>query len=135
MKFEEILSVSGMPGLFRMVNNRNNGLIVESLETGKRKFAPARKHQFTPLISIGIYTNDGEAVELRKVFFSMKEQLDDNPPPTALKNSAVVKEYFEDILPTYDKHRVHVADMKKVIKWFNFLNTKDVEDLYSATPA
>ena len=61
MKIEEFVAVSGLSGLYKMVANRNNGLIVADLDTGKRKFAPARKHQFTPLASIGIYTNQNNS--------------------------------------------------------------------------
>ena len=60
MKLDEFVAVSGLPGVFKMVANRNNGLIVENIETGKRKFAPTRRHQFTPLASIGIYTDGPE---------------------------------------------------------------------------
>ena len=62
MNLEKLVAVSGMSGLYRMAANRSNGLIIEDIKSGKRSFASARKHQFTPLESIAIYTDDGDSV-------------------------------------------------------------------------
>ncbi len=126
MKIENIMAVSGLPGLYRMAANRNNGLIIEDLSTGKKRFASARKHQFTPLESIGIYTDDGDTAELRVVFRNMLDQLEDNPPVDAGASTEELTEYFADILPNYDRDRVKVGDIKKVIKWFAFLKDQEL---------
>jgi hypothetical protein len=129
MKIEEFVAVSGLSGLYKMVANRNNGLIVADLDSGKRKFAPARKHQFTPLASIGIYTNDGDTAELKKVFRTMLEKIDSNPPVSANASAVELNDYFADILPEYDEDRVYTSDIKKVIKWFNFLHERSLLSL------
>jgi hypothetical protein len=129
MKFDEIIAVSGLSGLYRMVANRSNGLIVEELSSGKRRFASARKHQFTPLASIGIYTDDGETLELKKVFRNMNDQYEDNPPIDPNSAGEDLREYFSDVLPNYDPDRVKVADIKKVIKWFVFLKEGEMLSL------
>ena len=67
MKLDDLVAVSGMSGVFKLAANRTNGLIIEDLDNGKRKFAPARKHQFTPLASIGIFTLD-DSTELKIIF-------------------------------------------------------------------
>lgn len=121
MKLEKLVAVGGMSGVYRIVANRNNGLIVEDLVTGKRKFASARKHQFSPLKSIAIYTEDGDSVELKVVFQRMLEQINDNPPVSASARSEELFDYFEDILPNYDRDKVRAGDIKKVLKWFDFL--------------
>ncbi|MCB0705576.1 MAG: DUF5606 domain-containing protein [Saprospiraceae bacterium] len=123
MDLKNLIAVSGMPGLYRMAGNRANGLIVEELETGKRKFAPSRKHQFTPLESISIFTMD-DATELTKVFQNMLDQLADNPPPAENVKSEELRDYFMDILPDHDPDRVHPSDIRKVIRWFGYLNDK-----------
>ena len=56
MSKKELIAISGVPGLYKMVGNRSNGLIVEDLDTGKRKFVSMRKHQFSPLETIAIFT-------------------------------------------------------------------------------
>ena len=126
MKLENLIAVSGLTGLFRMAANRSNGLIVEDIKTGKRRFASARKHQFTPLESIAIYTDDGDSTELKNVFRNMHQQLEDNPAPSTSASSNELHEYFADILPNYDRDRVFTGDIKKVIKWFNYLQESDL---------
>lgn len=121
MNLDKLVAVSGMAGVYRMVANRNNGLIVEDLQEGKRKFASARKHQFTPLESIAIYTDDGDSTELKHVFRNMLDQLEDNPPVDPNAPSGTLHEYFADVLPNYDRDRVNTGDIKKVIKWFGYL--------------
>ena len=126
MKFDEMVAVSGLPGVYKMVANRSNGLIVKDIETSKTRFASARKHQFTPLASIGIFTDD-DTTELKEVFKIMKEKLTSNPLPKP-NNPEELRNYFAEILPNYDRDRVHINDIKKVVKWFSFLNAKDLLD-------
>ena len=122
MNLENLIAVSGLPGIYRMAANRSNGLIIEDVKTGKRRFASSRRHQFTPLESIAIYTDDGESTKLKKVFRNMLQQLGDNPPASTSAKPDELHEYFADILPNYDRDRVFPGDIKKVIKWFNYLN-------------
>ena len=126
MNLENLIAVSGLPGLYRLAANRSNGLIIEEIKTGKRRFASARKHQFTPLESIAIYTDDGESTELKNVFRNMHDQIDDNPPVGTSSSSEELHDYFADVLPNYDKDRVFTGDIKKVIKWFNYLKETDL---------
>jgi Domain of unknown function (DUF6852)/Domain of unknown function (DUF5606) len=128
MNLEEYVAVSGMSGLFRLVTNRSNGLVVADLDSGKSKFASSRKHQFTPLASIGIYT-ETDTAELSDVFATMLKQLESNPPVPAKSPAEEIVEYFDKILPEFDRDRVNVSDIRKVIKWFNFLNERDLLSL------
>ncbi|MEL6943994.1 MAG: DUF5606 domain-containing protein [Bacteroidota bacterium] len=123
MNLEKIVAISGntVNGLFEMVANRNNGLVVEDLETKKRRFVAARRHNFTPLNSVGIYTDDGDAADISVVFSKMKEQEADNPPVAPNSKEEVLREYFSDVLPTYDEEKVYTRDIKRVIKWYNAL--------------
>lgn len=121
MNLDQLIAVSGLPGLYRMAANRGNGLIVEDLETGKRRFVTSRKHQFTPLESIAIFTDDGDSVELAHVFRNMRDQYEDRPPVATTASNEELFDYFADVLPNYDPDRVYPGDVKKVIKWFNSL--------------
>ncbi len=56
IKLDNLVAVSGLPGLFKTAANRPNGLLIENIDTGRTKFASIRKHQFTPLETVGIYT-------------------------------------------------------------------------------
>lgn len=110
-----------MPGLYKAVTNRANGLIVEDLTTNKTSFVSARKHNFTPLETIAIYTMEGTE-ELVHVFETMKEKKESIPLPEAKADKMAFMQYFDEILPDYDEDRVHVKDMKKVVKWFKLLD-------------
>lgn len=120
MNLTKIVAISSLPGLYKIVANKSNGLIVESLDDSKRRFVSARRYNFTPLESISIYTMI-DSVELEKVFRNMLDQLEDNPVPDLTETADVLREYFLDILPDHDQDRVHVGDIKKVIKWFKAL--------------
>lgn len=123
MNLKDLIAVSGMSGVFRLAANRSNGLILEELDTGKRKFASARKHQFTPLESIAIFTTD-DSEELAKVFQNMLDQYADNPPINPNSKPHELREYFADVLPNFDPDQVSTGDIKKVIKWFSFLHER-----------
>lgn len=128
MNLEKLVAVAGISGVFRLVANRNNGLIIEDLDTGKRSFASSRKHQFTPLETIGIFIDNGETEELKVIFQKIKDTKADNPPCESDASAETVRSYFGTLLPNYDKDKVLIGDMKKVVKWFNFLEARGFLD-------
>ena len=94
MKLDKYIAVSGLPGLYELVNTRNNGLLISDLDTGKRRFVSTRKHQFTPLGTIAIYTFD-DATELKLIFKKIAELSENNPPIELTESSADIRAYFE----------------------------------------
>lgn len=126
MDLKEFVAVSGMPGIQKVVATRNNGMMVADVDSGKIRFASVRKHQFSPLETISIYTDDNDSTELKHVFQNMLDQMEDNPPPPVKSSKDVLREYFTDILPNHDKDMVHISDIKKAIQWFNFLNDRNL---------
>jgi hypothetical protein len=124
MNLKDILAVSGMPGLFKLVNSRSNGLLVSSLDDSSRTiFCSMRKHQFTPMETVAIYTMS-DTVELSTILERMLEQLEENPPASPSGSKTEIEDYFSSIVPDYDEDRVYISDMKKVIKWFTILHEK-----------
>jgi len=124
MNLKDILAVSGMPGLYKLVNSRSNGLQVSSLDDSSRTiFCSVRKHQFTPMETVAIYTMS-DTVELSTIFERMLDQLEENPPATHNGDKQALEDYFSSIVPDYDEDKVYISDMKKVVKWFAILNEK-----------
>jgi Domain of unknown function (DUF5606) len=125
MRLKDLVVVTGFPGVQKMAANRSNGMLVEDLDSGKVRFAPIRKHQFSPLETISVFV-DGEddSVEIRTVFQSMYDKLADTPVVSADSKSDVLRAYFAIILPNHDRERVHISDIKKIIKWFQFLHER-----------
>ena len=125
MDLSNLVAVSGKSGIFKMLSNKGNGLIVENLDTGKKGFVTARQHQFTPLESISIYTTDAEGgAELKTVFGNIKKHGGELPDPKS--SSDDLRAYFTAVLPEHDQDQVHISDIKKIIKWFAFLDKHDL---------
>ena len=114
-----ILSISGRPGLFKLVSQGKNMSIVESLTTKKRMPAYARD-KVVSLGDIAIYT-DGEEVPLSKVMTTIYEKNGKALDPNSYKTNDEIRDFFLDVLPNFDQDRVYLTDIKKIISWYNLL--------------
>ena len=118
MNLEPYIAVSGEGGLFQLKATRSNGLVLENLDSiGKSNFYSTRKHQFTPLGTVAIYTLE-DSMPLVDIYKTMLAKMVDLPPVSVKSERHVIEEYFDQILPDYDEDKVSIKDMKKVIKWF-----------------
>jgi hypothetical protein len=116
---KNILSISGRPGLFKLVNRGKNMLIVESLLNGKR--IPAYAHdKVVSLGDISIYTEDDD-IPLADVFESIKEKYEGKEVDVKKLDDADVRALFAEILPDFDQDRVYTNDIRKVFAWYNQL--------------
>ena len=119
MELKEILAISGQPGLFRYVAQSTRGVIVESLLDGRRSNASASS-KVSALTEISMYT-EGDDIPLAEVFTRIyahtggKEAVSHKEAPEKLKAA------FAEVLPEYDRDRVHVSDIKKCFAWYNTL--------------
>lgn len=118
-----ILAISGKPGLYKLVSRGNKMLIVETVDSVKKRMPAYGADKVVSLADISIYTDDDNEVSLASVFESVKGKCEgkavDISPNKADKQ--VVIEFFEEVLPNYDTDRVRVSDMRKVIAWYNIL--------------
>lgn len=130
MKLDNIISVSGLPGLYKMVATRPNGLLIESFESGKRQFVSVRKHQFTPLASIGIYTYT-DVSNLDEVLKKVDDSNSISPIPAHNDKADDLRVWFKTIVSDHDEDRVHINDIRKVIKWFTFLKSHAWEMIHA----
>lgn len=123
MSFSEIMTISKLPGLYQMHKQRADGLIVKSLTDEKTFFAASRAHTFTPLENITIYTAT-DPVELLKVFQEIKNKKIE--VPSSKEDSEVLKNFFEQVVPEYDKEKVYISDIQKITKWYSILEEKNL---------
>jgi hypothetical protein len=121
-----ILAISGHPGLFKVVSEAKNSIIVESLLTGRRMPAYSTA-KISALEDIAIFTQT-EEVGLKEVFKNIAKLTEEGKVFNAKASGDELKSYFEEILPEYDRDRVYVSDMKKVISWYNLLKEKELLD-------
>ena len=117
-----ILAITGQPGLYKVISEGKNNVVIESLLTGKKSTAYADAKMST-LEDIAIYTLT-EDIPLKKIFRKISEKENGGQAIDAKSSPDELKKYFEIILPDYDKSRVYGSDVKKVISWYNLLNEK-----------
>ncbi len=119
MELREILAISGQPGLYKYVAQSTRGVIVEQLLDGRRMNASASA-KVSALTEISMFT-EGDDIALADVFtriynhYEGKSAIDPKSSPEALKAA------FAEVLPEYDRDRVHVSDIKKCFSWYNIL--------------
>jgi hypothetical protein len=127
MDISGIISVSGMGGLFKIVAQSRNGIIVESLLDGKRMPIYA-SHKVSALEDISMYST-GEDVPLAEVFTKIKNKQNNAQAPFDSKTeNVVIRDFFKEAFPEHDEERIFVSDMKKVIGWYNLLLEKGFLD-------
>lgn len=122
-----ILSISGKPGLYRLVSRGKNTLIVENLQTGKRM--PVYPHdKVISLADIAIYT-EGEDMPLGDVLEKVKAATDGKTVDLkAFATDEALREYFGSILPEFDRDRVYTTDIRKLFSWYNLMIANGVTD-------
>ena len=129
MKFSEIISISGQPGLFKYLAQASNGIIVESLVDQKRFPVPSNA-KVSALIDIAIYT-ESEDLALADVFQIMHDALSGAAATNHKQPAKELAAKFVEFIPTFDQDRVHSSDIKKVFQWYNLLQAAGMTDYNS----
>jgi hypothetical protein len=128
MSLEKIIAIAGKPGLYKLVTQTRAGFIAESFIDGKRLSVNVQQN-VSVLSEIAIYTLT-EEVPLKQVFLNIKKKENGEQTSVSAKDSKnKLEEYFFDILPDYDEDRVYASDIKKVIQWYNLLQSHKLLDL------
>ena len=117
-----ILSVSGKPGLYKLISQGKNMLILETLDATKKRIPVYSHDKVISLGDIAMYTDD-EEVALGEVLESIKVKENASVASVDYKKASaeVLHAYMAEILPTYDRDRVHTSDIKKLVQWYNIL--------------
>ncbi|MGL5980118.1 MAG: DUF5606 family protein [Phocaeicola sp.] len=124
-----ILSVSGKPGLYNLLSQGKNMLIVEAIDATKKRVPVYSHERVIALADIAMYT-DGDEVPLSEVLESLKK-LEGGVKASIDQKKASADElhtFFSKVLPDYDRDRVHTSDIKKLITWYNLLIENGISD-------
>jgi hypothetical protein len=126
---QTILAISGKPGLYKLVSRGKMNLIVETLDATKKRIPAFATDRVTSLADIAMFT-DTEDVPLKNVLTSLKNKEDGNVCAINPKkvDSKELREFFSEVLPNYDRDRVHDSDIKKLISWYNILIQNGITD-------
>lgn len=119
MDLQGIISISGRPGLFKIVTQGKSNVIVESL-IDKKRFPAFASEKISSIEDISIFT-DAEDVKLTDVFATLLMQNDGKEAINHKVEEAVLRKTFEGVLPNYDIDRVYLSDIRKVFQWYNLL--------------
>ena len=127
----EIVSVSGKPGLHKLVGKRANGLIVESLDSAKRRFPTSLTQKVSFLSDISMYTYDGDE-KLDEILLKLHKEVEGGLTLISKKSSATdVQGFFRKIVENYDEDQVYNSDILKLVSWYKLL--KDLVDFDNLT--
>jgi len=126
MDLSQIISIAGKPGLFRIVNQSRGGVVVVSLQDG-RKMAIGQTQRVSSLSDISIYTVEGDE-PLKDIFAKIHAHTEGKEVDIDLKDQSALRDFLYEILPDHDDERVYASDIKKIVKWFNTLLEKDLLD-------
>mgnify|MGYP003148807201 CR=1 FL=1 len=119
MEFSKIISVTGKPGLYQVISQSKNAIIVQGLNDNKRVAINATQN-VSLLENIAIYTYE-EDLPLLKVFKAMSEKNNGEKAISHKESGAKLTAFFSEVLPNYDDERVYTSNIKKVIQWYNIL--------------
>lgn len=127
-----ILSISGKSGLYKLVSQGKNMLIVESL-TDKKRMPAYGTDKMISLGDIAMYTDEDD-VPLQEVFLSIKKKENGQPIAIDIKTATPdeLRQYMGEVLPNFDRDRVHLSDIKKLIAWYNLLVANNLTDFEPA---
>ena len=128
-----ILSISGKPGLYKLISQGKNMLILETLDATKKR-VPAYSHdKVIALGDIAMYT-DAEEVALAEVLESVQNKENGAVASVDYKKASAeeLHAFMAEVLPTYDRDRVHTSDIKKLIQWYNILVSNGVTEFVPA---
>ncbi|RZT00354.1 DUF5606 domain-containing protein [Aquimarina brevivitae] len=126
MGLDKILAISGKPGLYELKTQTRTGFLAESLLDGKR-LSVSLRHNVSVLSEIAIYTLS-EEIPLREVFQKIFEKENGEKAISHKASKEELENYFSEVLPDYDEERVYASDIKKVIQWYNILQSKGLTD-------
>ncbi len=128
-----ILSISGKPGLYKLISPGKNAFIVETINAEKKRMPVYTREKSVSLGDIAMYTNEGE-VPLRDVLISIQEKENGAAASIDVKKATndELRAYMGEVLPDFDRERVYVNDIKKLISWYNILTSNGITEFKAA---
>ena len=126
---ETILSIAGKPGLFKLVSRGKANLIVEALDETHRRQPAFATDRVTSLGDIPMFTTDDD-IRLGEVLIKLRNKESSQPASLNWRKASATElhNYFAEIVPNYDRDRVHNSDIKKLIQWYNILISAGITD-------
>jgi hypothetical protein len=123
MTLEDIATISGKGGLFRVFKPAKAGVILESLDESKSKIVATPNHKLSLLSEISIYTTTQEGtVPLKEVLKKIHTEFGNDLGLDGDAEGSELKSFLKSVLPEFDESRVYVSDIKKLVRWYAILS-------------
>lgn len=124
-----VLAISGKPGLYKLISQAKKMLIVEAVSADKKRMPIYASDKVISLGDIAMYTDDDE-VALAEVLEAVKAKENGNVASLDYKKATAeeLHAFMAEVLPTYDRDRVHNGDIKKLIQWYNLLVSNGITE-------
>lgn len=122
MNLEKILAIAGKPGLYELKIQTRTGFVAESFIDGK-KITVGLRSNVSLLSEISVYTSTEEK-PLADVLRNIAIKENEGPAMSHKEDNLKLVSYFLEVLPDYDQDRVYASDIKKIINWYNILQSK-----------
>jgi len=126
MELSKILSISGKAGLFKVVSQAKNAVIVESL-IDKKRFPAFGHEKISSLEEISVFTT-GEDMPLKNVLKAMHTKLEGKPAIDPKSDNNALKKFFLEMIPEFDQEKVYLSDIRKMVGWYNLLIEHNILD-------
>ena len=117
-----VLSVAGKPGLYKLVSSGRNMLIVEAIDSTHKRLPIHGVDKVVSLGDIAMFTDD-EEVPLWQVLDNVKAKCEGAACAIDHKKASndELADFFAEVLPNYDRDRVYMSHVRKLIQWYNIL--------------
>ena len=126
LSIKDVVSISGSPGLYRILKSNDNVIVVESMDERKRRQLIKGNMMVSKLMDVSIYTDD-DSEPLVNVLKQIQEKFGSDLPVTKKSSRDKLMGFLEDVLPNYDKERVYPSNVKKLISWYGIISAFEVD--------
>jgi hypothetical protein len=124
IELKDVVAISGMPGLYHVIGQRKNGLIVEALDGTNKRFPTAPNTKVSILTDIAMFTMEGEE-KLSNILCTISEMEKSGLEiPEKKADDKAFTGFLGKVLPSYDNERIYLSDMKKLASWYTILKDK-----------
>jgi hypothetical protein len=131
MDLSKILSISGKSGLFKVVSQLKNAVLVESL-ADKRRFPAFAHDKISSMEEIAVFTLS-EDKPLKEILKAIYEKQEGKPTIDTKSGDKELKQFFLEMVPDYDQDRVYISDIRKIFSWYNILLENELLDFTEKT--
>lgn len=127
MKLNDVVTLSGFPGLYKVVKADTRAVIIEALDASKKRQRVSANLMVSKLSDISIYTENDESEGLVTVLKNTKEKYGDTTPVNKKSSNEELMNFLGEVLPQYDKEKVYASNVKKLVQWYAILIENGVE--------